>query len=253
MDEGATDPSAKLVERIAAIDPAFAGGIVHLERVLRRDAELGVADKALILVATAAVRDPGGLGDEINRALRLGVTATSLRAVALALYLSRGARPCRDVLDAVDLLVRDREPAALHAAAPPTGAPIPSEEIVAEFGRVFGTVPDRVALLVEYSDDGLQAYHRMRTAVLSSGTLEPRLAELMLMEVNSTEHRGDFAAVHARGARAAGASEAQLVEAGLCAVAAGGVAAWLSAAEAIVSTRTNDRPTPTTAPTATAR
>jgi AhpD family alkylhydroperoxidase len=77
----------------------------------------------------------------------------------------------------------------------------------------------------------------MRVAVLRDGPLAPLLAELVLFSANIVEHRADFAAVHARGARRAGVSEAQLVEAGLTAVRFGGVAAWFAAAEAIVETR----------------
>jgi len=252
MEDGGTERfgAADLTQRIAAIDPMFGTGVAHLDRVLRHDAELVAGDKALILVATTAVRDPDGLADEVHRARTLGTTATDLRAVALALYLSRGARPCRLVLDTVDIVDPGSRPAAPGNEYGAFGDPIPTEEIVAEFSRVFGTVPERIALLVEHSHDGLEAYHRMRAAVLGHGPLEPRLGELMLMAVNAAEHRSDFAAVHAGGARRAGASEAQLVEAGLCAVTAGGVAAWLSAAEAIVATRSDARPTPTPTPNA---
>ena len=247
MVEGVTERSgpAGLMQRIAAIDPMFGTGVAHLDRVLRRDGELSARDKALILVATTAVRDVDGLTDEVRRALTLGITFSSLRASALALYLSRGARPCRLVLDTLDIVEPAGRPAAPGSEGREFGVPIPTEEILAEFSRVFGTLPERVTLLAEYSTDGLEAYHRMRTAVLGGGPLEPRLGELMLMAVNAAEHRGDFAAVHAGGARRAGASEAQLVEAGLCAVTAGGVAAWLSAAEAIVATRSDIHPTPT--------
>lgn len=76
----------------------------------------------------------------------------------------------------------------------------------------------------------------MRIVVLRGGGLEPKLAELVLFAVNAADRRADYAAVHARGARRAGATEAQLVEAGVCSIAVGGVAAWLAAAEAITAT-----------------
>ena len=108
---------------------------------------------------------------------------------------------------------------------------------MAEFAAVFGEVPDRVRLLEEHAPDALEAYHRMRVAVLRDGPLAPLLGELVLFAVNAAEHRSDYAEVHARGARRAGADDAALVEAGLTAVAFGGVAAWLAASEAIVATR----------------
>ncbi len=143
-------------------------------------------------------------GTSSHRALALGNTAVEVRAVALALYLSRGARPCRAVLDALAAARTDDLPTLGGAGDAHTNVddPIAADDIVAEFVRVFGTVPERVALLVEHSHDGLEAYHRMRVAVLGDGALEPVVSELTLMAVNAAEHRSDFAAVHARGAAA---------------------------------------------------
>lgn len=242
MHEGIAGRSdlGELGRRIADIDLMFASGVERLQRAIRSDGHLAASDKALIVVATTAVRDPAALSIEIDAARVLGNTADSLRAVALTLYLSRGARPCRDLLDALG--TGNAEPVGATTITPPDSISV--EEIVEQFSRVFGTVPDRVSLLVENSHDGLEAYHRMRLAALSHGRLDSRIAELTLMAVNAAEHRGDFAAVHASGARRAGATEPQLVEAGLCTIPAGGVAAWLAASEAIVATRTTQEPNP---------
>jgi alkylhydroperoxidase/carboxymuconolactone decarboxylase family protein YurZ len=73
--------------------------------------------------------------------------------------------------------------------------------------------------------------------VLRDGTLDPLVAELALVCVNAAEHRSDYAEVHVTGARRLGATEAQLVETGICSIAVGGVAAWLAASLAIEATR----------------
>jgi 4-carboxymuconolactone decarboxylase len=218
--------------RIAPVDAEFERALALLDAVVRCDGELTARDKSVLLVAAAAVRDRDATASEVAAARALGVPDDDLRAVALALYLSRGAGPCRAVLDAVD-----------DAAGPPAPhdgadlADVSVREIVEEFRAVFGEVPDRVELLREHSVAGLEAYHRMRRSVLREGRLEPAVAELALVAVNAAEQRGDFAEVHARGARLAGATEAQLVEAGLCAIPSGGVAAWLAASSAIVASR----------------
>lgn len=217
----------------AGIDSTFDAGLEALDDVTRRDGALGAPEKAILLVAGAAVRNRDSLDIETSRAIGLGNDVGALRALALALYLSRGGAPC----DALLRCIGDADDSQDRAA--PVGRPTaPStDEMVDQFRAIFGEVPDRIALLARHSPRGLAAYHLMRAAVLSTGTLDVVLAELALMCVNACEHRGDFAAVHAAGARRAGATEEQLVEAGLCAVPNGGVAAWLAASEAIVSTR----------------
>jgi alkylhydroperoxidase/carboxymuconolactone decarboxylase family protein YurZ len=233
--------------RIALVDAAFERGLASLEAAIRTDGALPARDKAVLVVAATSVRDRDATGAEVARSLSLGAHPDDLRALALALYLSRGAAPCRAVLDAVDDL---DPPAEVAVSIDPVSIdpvpidPVPIEVVLAEFASVFGEVPERVLLLRDHSHAGLDAYHRMRTAVLRSGRLDPLLAELALVCVNAAEHRSDFAAVHVRGARRAGASEPQLVEAGLCAIPSGGVAAWLAASEAIVSSRDPAEPEP---------
>jgi 4-carboxymuconolactone decarboxylase len=222
-------------ERVAMINATFAAGITSLEDVTRRDGALDARDKAMLLLAATAVRDREATGEAVERALALGNDGVGLQALALALYLSRGEGPCRAVLDAIDRL--HAAPAG-EPSAPPTDETI--TDMLAEFVAVFGELPERVGLLAQHSPRGLEAYHRMRTAVLRAGALDPLLAELSLMCVNAAEHRSDFAAVHAAGARNAGGTEEQLVEAGICAIPSGGVAAWLAASEAIISTRTRE-------------
>jgi len=223
-------------DNVRAIDRTFAAGLSALSDVTGIDGALTARDKALLLVAGAAVRDRLGLSAEVERAIGLGVDPAELEALALALCLSRGAGPCRAVLDALPTAPDVATTTMPHTPGPDTPhADIP--EMVEDFRRIFGDVPDRISVLAEHSPGGLRAYHLMRRAVLTVGRLDPIVAELALVTVNACEHRSDFAAVHVTGARRAGATEQQLVEAGLCAVHSGGVAAWLSASEAIVATR----------------
>jgi alkylhydroperoxidase/carboxymuconolactone decarboxylase family protein YurZ len=211
----------------ASYDASFSRAIQLLEGLTARDGALTASDKQLVTVALTAVRDPGRCAAAAERALGSGVPVEQLHALALALYLSRGEPPARALL------------AGVARPAPSTDAvePVTPADIVAEFAAVFGEVPNRVRLLEEHAPDALEAYHRMRVAVLRDGPLAPLVGELVLFAVNAAEHRSDYAEVHARGARRAGADEAALVEAGLTAVAFGGVAAWLAASEAIVATR----------------
>jgi alkylhydroperoxidase/carboxymuconolactone decarboxylase family protein YurZ len=240
-DGGSTTQLGSVRRRIEAVDRGFAEGLRRLAEVVRDDGALPAADKAVLMVAACSIGDPGSVAGEVGAALARGVTPEALRALAAALYLSRGEAPCRAVLTALDDST-DERPANGETVAAVTA--VSEDEIVEEFRRVFGAVPDRVELLRRHSTAGLEAYHRMRVAVLRDGRLPPVLAELALVCVNAAAHRADFAAVHVAGARRAGATEPQLVEAGLCAVPSGGVAAWLAAAEAIGATQP-DPPSPT--------
>jgi alkylhydroperoxidase/carboxymuconolactone decarboxylase family protein YurZ len=221
------------VARLGAIDASFGAGVAALASSIRTDGALPASAKSMLVAAAAAVADEATTGACVTAALELGVPPDAFEHLALALYLSRGARPARALLDALASATPDRPGA--HDDAPVV--PVTPAEILAEFEAVFGVVPDRVTLLAEHSLAGLEAYHRMRVSVLRSGRGYPLLGELALVVVNASEHRADFATVHAVGARRLGATDAQLVEAGLCAIPTGGVAAWLAASEAITASR----------------
>lgn len=223
------DTAASSVHAVA--DASFARALHVLASIERDDGVLSQREKQTIAVALAAVCDPERLGDETKRAVGCGVTAEQLGALARALFLSRGERPARAVLDAARAehgdLPFDRSP----STSPP--APVTEDEMLAAFSAAFGELPPRVRLLAEHSPAGLEAYHRMRMAVLGDNPLTVRLAEIVLFAVNAAEHRADFASVHARGARTAGATTGELVEAGLTTISFGGVAAWFAASQAI--------------------
>ena len=70
---------------------------------------------------------------------------------------------------------------------------------------------------------------------MSLGCCE-KWVELLLVTINAAEFQSRFVGVHAGGARRAGASEAEIVEACVCAIPIAGVAAWLPAADGISQT-----------------
>lgn len=223
--------------RARAIDESFGQAVTLLKTAIDADGAMSARDKVVLGVAVTAVKDRDSVPDVVQTALERGISTVEIQGLALALYLSRGNQPCHAVLDALEGSSNNSSPGVVDQADLGMTDAISREVILDEFAAAFGTVPDRVTLLARHSPSGLEAYHRMRVAVLKHGQLPPMLAELMLFCVNAADHRSDFAAVHAGGARRLGATEAQLVEAGLCAVPGGGVAAWLAASEAIIGTR----------------
>ena len=96
----------------------------------------------------------------------------------------------------------------------------------------FGTMPPSLGKLIELVPAGADAYYLMREGTLSGTALDPRHAELLLVTVLAADY-SDWASVHMDGARRAGASEAEVAEAVLCAVPVAGLSAWVVGATAM--------------------
>lgn len=60
---------------------------------------------------------------------------------------------------------------------------------------------------------------------------------ILLVAINAADYKSDYVLVHAKGARAKGATEAHLVEACVSVIPFAGVAAWLPASEGIMGSR----------------
>ncbi|MET1082322.1 MAG: carboxymuconolactone decarboxylase family protein [Burkholderiales bacterium] len=106
--------------------------------------------------------------------------------------------------------------------------PVVVEEGDAEknFLSYFGSMPPSLEKLLELVPVGADAYYLMREGTLSRTALPPRYAELLLVTVIAADYN-EWAAVHMDGARRAGASEAEIAEAVLCAVPVAGLSAWV--------------------------
>jgi len=131
--------------------------------------------------------------------------------------------------------------AEIFAAVYPDSHAIEAEEVPIEveageaernFLGYFGTMPPSLAKLIELVPLGADAYYLMREGTLSGTALEPRHAELLLVTVLAADY-SEWASVHMDGARSAGASEAEIAEAVLCAVPVAGLSAWVVGATAM--------------------
>jgi alkylhydroperoxidase/carboxymuconolactone decarboxylase family protein YurZ len=96
----------------------------------------------------------------------------------------------------------------------------------AYFEGHFGSVPNFVELLAENSPPALEGLFLMRRATLMETPMPNKMMELLLCAVNAAEFQARFVAIHARGARRTGATEAELVEACLVALPLAGLASW---------------------------
>jgi alkylhydroperoxidase/carboxymuconolactone decarboxylase family protein YurZ len=210
----------------AVLAPATAAGWSRLRERLESDGALGARDKALVLAAVAAVRDRDALlARELARLAELG-GAELVVPCASVLTLARGRE------------VADRFADAAGVSLDWNAAPAPaSEEDVRQAREFFAPdpaqAPPPIALLAEHAADVLVGYRHLRRGVYDEGSLDPQLVELALFAISAAEYQPGHAAVHGTKAIAAGAGQAELVEAGLCAIPAAGMASWLFAATAI--------------------
>jgi alkylhydroperoxidase/carboxymuconolactone decarboxylase family protein YurZ len=216
---------------LARISPKFAEGFARIREVADTDGALPVWAKALYMAAAAAVKGHEDLmRRELQRSAEAGLTQAHARGACIAVLISRGEAVYARFAAAVDEILgaheADVEPASFVATA---------DDAVAYFERYFDFVPDYVDIMAKRAPRGLEGYYLMREAALEENPLPWKHVELLLITVNAAEFSSRFVGVHAGGARKAGASENEIVEAAVCAIPVAGVASWLPAADGIAA------------------
>ncbi len=204
--------------------PDALAGYESIVADLHRDGALPASAKALLIASGAAVKGADELvREELRRGRELGATDSLVALCAGALLLSRGEVACGRLLAAAGPLAGIGEPRAPRA-----------HDATAYFEAYNGgALPGRMRALLERAPAVFDGYFRMHQAVLSSDPTTDLLAELALCAINAAELQTGFIAIHAASARRRGVSDAELVEAVLCAVPVAGVAAWAAAAAAL--------------------
>jgi alkylhydroperoxidase/carboxymuconolactone decarboxylase family protein YurZ len=191
------------------------------------------------MAAAAAVKGHDALmRRELGRAGRLGLSEAVASGAAVAVLISRGEAVYERFREATwELFGRDGAGEATDATgiSDTTEVAASADAALAYFEQYFGSVPDYVTLMAERSPRALEGYMLMRKWALDENALEPKLVELLLCTVNAAEFGPRFVKIHARGARRAGASEEEIVEAVLCAIPVAGVASWLPGAEGVLA------------------
>jgi len=205
--------------------PELVDGYERIRRYIESDSALAASSKALLVASAAATRGADQLArDELARGRDLGANEAQVAVCAGVLLLTRGEAATERLLAAA--LPLGELPAA--RAASDLDAPA--------YFRAYNhaeELPVRLRLLREVAPEVFEGYFRMHHAVLSSDPQTDPFAELVLCTVNTAELAGAFVAIHAASARRRGVTDAQLVEAVLCAVPVAGVAAWAVGSAAI--------------------
>lgn len=222
-------------QELAAVSHKFAEGYARIRDVTDNDGACPAWAKALYMACAAAVRaHPEMVHREIRRSRDLGLTLSDARGAALAVLISRGEAVYGKFTEAVNDAFADE--------IEPPSEPSPEFEVDRQgaldyFQSYFGFVPDYVELMADDAPRALEGYVLMRQWSLAENMLDAKHVELLLCTVNAAEFSSRFVNVHANGARNAGATEAEIVEAVVCAIPVSGVASWLPGADGVMEGR----------------
>lgn len=221
--------------QIDAVSPKFAEGLARVREVTDTDGACPAWAKALYMAAAAAVKGHRDmLMAQMERSRNLGLELSDARGAALTVLISRGEAVYATFNAAIDEVFGDTM--ALPAGDAPE-FPIDRQGCLDYFEDYFGFVPDYVRLMADDAPRALEGYVLMREWSLAENVLDATHAELLLLTINAAEFSARFVNVHANGARRAGCSEAQIIEAVVCAIPVAGVASWLPGADGIMEGR----------------
>jgi alkylhydroperoxidase/carboxymuconolactone decarboxylase family protein YurZ len=215
---------------IAAISPKFAEGYARIREVIDADGACSAQVKALAVACAAAVKGQRDLAHrELARSQGLGLSLEHAQGAALAVLISRGEAAYASLTDAVAAVFD----VPLAAPKPIPDFAVDRESALHYFREYFGHVPGYIELMADEAPRALEGYVLMRQWSMNENALDPKTVELLFLAINTAEFSPRFIAVHVAGARKAGASDAEIVEAVLCAIPVAGLASWLPAADAI--------------------
>ncbi|MDG2427688.1 MAG: hypothetical protein P8M16_04610 [Acidimicrobiales bacterium] len=216
--------SAGWLSELQAAAPVVDRALDSLAGALSEDGALSSQEKGLVVASIAATKtDLEGCRHWVES--RCG-DFSEWRMLAALLFLSRGSMAAKTLLVATGTMDD-------NVVIPPTPDSPGAEEIQKYFLEVFGQLPARVTLLQDHAPSALETYFLLRQGTLAGSSLDPMLAQLVLVGVNAADRQEDFAFEHGLGAVKEGASVAHLVEAGVCSMLYGGLASWTAAAGAI--------------------
>lgn len=234
-DHAASASPALHSGELAAVGAKFAEGYARVREVTDLDGACPAWTKAVFVAAASAVRKHEAMCQrEMKRAAELGLGVDAAAGAALAVLISRGEAVYECFRDAIDQ--------AFAIDRPVSTTPLPDFEIdkqgaLDHFQDYFDAIPAYIELMADEAPRALEGYVLMRDWALADNPFETKWTELMFLTMNAAEFSKDTVRIHATGARKAGATEAQIVEAAVCAIPVSGLAAWLPAADGITASR----------------
>jgi alkylhydroperoxidase/carboxymuconolactone decarboxylase family protein YurZ len=209
--------------------PKTVAGYRLFRRVIEEDGALPSSVKRLFLAAAACTKGyPDMAARELAAAAAAGLELEHAGSAMTILASSRGEGAAMRF----GAVLRECYGSDADIEAEATPVPVAAGEAAANFLQYFGQMPPSLGKLIELVPTGADAYYLMREGTLSGTALSPAHAELLLVTVLAADY-SEWASVHMDGARRAGASEAEIAEAVLCAVPVAGLSAWVVGATAM--------------------
>jgi alkylhydroperoxidase/carboxymuconolactone decarboxylase family protein YurZ len=211
--------------------PRTMAGYRRLRDVVDEDRALPSWFKSLAVACAAASK---GYADLVKFQIRTGhVRGLSLEQCmggVITLTSARGAGAAMMLLDVV-ADIYNAENSHLDEAAPIHVRPGEAEENFRSY--MGGQLHPNFAALLDVSHELADAYYLLRTGTLNHNRLESKLAELLLVAVLAADYQPSVS-IHMGGARRAGASDAEIVEAIACAFPVSGLAGIITGVSALV-------------------
>lgn len=208
---------------LAGHAPYTLAGYAGFRAIIDTDGAVPARYKALFAsVAAIDRRYPDLARRELERGVAMGLEVVEATAGLIVLSSLRGEGAA---LEFADVLAACFATADAPPAQPlPTAAPGEAES---NFSAYFGTIPPALAALMRLVPQGADAYYLMRRGSIDANPLSPKYGELLLLVILAAGY-SPMAQRHVDGARRAGASDAEIAEATLCAIPAAGIAAWMA-------------------------
>lgn len=211
------------IGRLRARAPKTIAGFRRFRSVVENDGALPATLKRLFLAAAACTKGYEVMAlRELRDAAEAGLDAEQAGSALIILSSSRGEGAALRFAGIYGQVYPD----AATITADEMRIEVAADEAERNFLEYFGTMPPSLGKLIELVPAGADAYYLMREGTLSGTALEPHHAELLLVTVLAADY-SNWASVHMDGARRAGASEAEIAEAVLCAVPVAGLSAWV--------------------------
>ncbi|MFN3458533.1 MAG: carboxymuconolactone decarboxylase family protein [Novosphingobium sp.] len=204
--------------------PKSLAGYARFRYVIDNDSALPARIKALFVAVAASTKGYAELaGRELARGKACGLTFAEAASGVTILCSARGEGAALRFLGIVEQTYDER----VDPATPLTEIAVGPNEAHDNFLAYFDSMPVSLGKLVDHLPVAADAYYLMREGTLATTPIGKKHAELLLVTVIASDYH-PLAAVHARGALTAGASETELYEAILCAVPVAGLSAWVA-------------------------
>lgn len=205
--------------------PFTISGYRLFREIIDSDGAISARIKALLVSVAAIARSRDELAlKELRRGAALGLTIDQAVAGLIVLSSLRGEGAALAFESLLDIVYGPFDDAPDIAQIP-----VAAGEAQANFEHYFGQVPVPLQQMLRLLPVGADAYYLMRRGSIDANPLSPKDGEFLLLAILAADY-SPMARTHVRGARNAGATDAEIAEAILCGIPAGGIAAWMGAA-----------------------